>query len=924
MGRFLLSQLAHRRWRTVSLGVGVLVAAASFTMLTSAARTSDLRVAGTVSENFRPAYDVLVRPGDSFTPIERSQGLIQENYLSGIFGGITLQQYKEIRGIPGVQVAAPIANIGYIMPFQFLPVTINEFLSEEPVQLYRLDFEWAANNGVSHYPDAPWFVYFTREHPFKAAPEVPGGIQEVVGKEGPIPVCSGFNASSPPDSGNPFDFEASSGLACFSALTPGVQGGATDYGALPAGTVGVVVPVNFPMFLAAIDPVQEQRLLGIGGTLVSGRMLRPDDGPQIEPKGNGVSYRVVPLLASSRTYVDELLDVSVVRLHTPAEATPNRELASEDHAYEFITHLAGDTVGRVNISIDGIYDRLIAGMQLSSRRLEISYAHYWTGSPVRYRSIGDDRLQPTTTRNPPYATYSGYYGTGWAPWENRDIQFRRLSRHAGSNQLINGVQGTPALRVVGEFDPELLPGFSPLSQVPLETYYPPTVEPADPASREALGGRRLLPTMNLGGYVSQPPLMLTTLRGLRAFTNPNSFQGATPEAPISVIRVRVAGVTGVDELSRERIKNVAQAIHERTGLALDITAGSSPHPLLIELPEGKFGQPPLLVREGWVEKGVAVRFLDALDRKSLALFALILVICGFFLANGTLASVRSRRAEIGTLVCLGWSQGKVFRAVLGEVVLLGLVAGAAGTALAAAIVPLASLDMPVLRTLLVVPVAVLLATLAGIVPAWRAARSNPLDAIRPAVSERGSGRSVHRIMWMALSNLRRVPSRTMLAAVGLFIGVASLTLLLAINRSFQGVLVGTLLGNFVSVQVRGVDFLTVALTIVLGGLSVADVLFLNLRERAPELVTLRTVGWRDAHVRCLVVTEGVAMGSLGCLAGIGGGIAVASLIRGIPISSIAFAAGVAGAAGVVVASLASLVPLATIQRLTPPALLAEE
>lgn len=100
----------------------------SFTLLTSAANTSQLQVTGTVAKSFRPAYDILVRPADSLTPLERQQGLIQENYLSGIFGGITFSQYHEIRSIPGVEVAAPIANIGYVMPFQFVQLTINRFL----------------------------------------------------------------------------------------------------------------------------------------------------------------------------------------------------------------------------------------------------------------------------------------------------------------------------------------------------------------------------------------------------------------------------------------------------------------------------------------------------------------------------------------------------------------------------------------------------------------------------------------------------------------------------------------------------------------------------------------------------------------------------------------------------------------------------
>jgi hypothetical protein len=151
--------------------------------------------------------------------------------------------------------------------------------------------------------------------------------------------------------------------------------------------------------------------------------------------------------------------------------------------------------------------------------------------------------------------------------------------------------------------------------------------------------------------------------------------------PGCVIRVRVAGVTGPDPLSRERIRLVAERIATTTGLAVDITAGSSPSPQLVGLPRGRFGQPALLVRELWVRKGVALAIIRALDRKSAALFGLVLVVCALLLTNGALAAVRGRRAELGTLLALGWSRTAIFASVLGELALVGLPAGLPGRTL---------------------------------------------------------------------------------------------------------------------------------------------------------------------------------------------------------------------------------------------------
>ncbi len=86
---FIWAQLKHRRARVGALGSAMMLAAVSFVLLTSAAQTSDIRVRGSVETNFRNAYDILVRPRGSFTRLERSEQLIRDNYLSGIFGGIS-------------------------------------------------------------------------------------------------------------------------------------------------------------------------------------------------------------------------------------------------------------------------------------------------------------------------------------------------------------------------------------------------------------------------------------------------------------------------------------------------------------------------------------------------------------------------------------------------------------------------------------------------------------------------------------------------------------------------------------------------------------------------------------------------------------------------------------------------------------------
>jgi ABC-type lipoprotein release transport system permease subunit len=520
------------------------------------------------------------------------------------------------------------------------------------------------------------------------------------------------------------------------------------------------------------------------------------------------------------------------------------------------------------------------------------------------------------------SVWSDQYQGGFnaVPFDNSDLAFRRLQENEVSNQ---GTQIlAPALQAVGEFDPAKLPGFSSLSQVPMETYYPPTATGANAASKQALNNQPLLPDANVAGYLEEPPLMLTNLKSLSAFEN--GFPTGNWSAPISSVRVRVSGLHGTVKEQLAEVASVAAAIQKATGLQVDVTAGSSPTTETIALPAGKYGRPPLLLHESWVKKAVALVIVSALDEKSVALFVLILLVTALFLINGSIAAVRTRRREIGVLRCLGWRRPAVFRLILGELLLFGALAGLLGTGISAAVIAGFRLDLPLWRVLLITPVAVLLAGAAGLIPAWLATRGEPLDAVQPAVvTPRRRARPVRRLVSLARSNLLRRPSRAALAAVALGVGIAALTVLLGIDLAFSQQVRGSLLGNFVSGEVRGVDYLSAALAVLLGVASVADVLYLNLRERTPELAALSATGWQQRHLTRIALYEGVGIGLAGSLVGAITGLAITWALGGSPLALLA-AAAIAAASGVALAAAASGVVISGVSRQSISAAVAEE
>ncbi len=180
------------------------------------------------------------------------------------------------------------------------------------------------------------------------------------------------------------------------------------------------------------------------------------------------------------------------------------------------------------------------------------------------------------------------------------------------------------------------------------------------------------------------------------------------------------------------------------------------------------------------------------------------------------------------------------------------------------------------------------------------------------------------ITGLAVVNVLRTPGRTIVGAVSLGVGVTALTLLVAVTLAFRGAVVGTLLGNVVTVQVRGVDYVAVAATVILGVLAVADALLISITERAAELATLRAFGWPEAALRRMVITEGALTGLAGSVAGAALGLAGAAIFaRQLPPRLFA-AAGAAVAVGVLVTCLAALLPAHLLRRLPAAQLLAQE
>src|SRR5262249_13664852 len=136
------------------------------------------------------------------------------NFLSGIYGGISLAQYHQITAIPGVQVAAPIAMVGYTLlttPIAF-PLPAADY-AKPGRQLYRVSTTWVSDAGTSRITQPASYTYITPDRlRFTGST---GAISEVVPGHARTAVCPLTIVTNEED---PFGIAAQSHTDCWSKI----------------------------------------------------------------------------------------------------------------------------------------------------------------------------------------------------------------------------------------------------------------------------------------------------------------------------------------------------------------------------------------------------------------------------------------------------------------------------------------------------------------------------------------------------------------------------------------------------------------------------------------------------------------------------------------------------------------------------------
>lgn len=862
--RFASRTIFLRRHETVLVFTSTVLLVIAFTVFLTIASETTVIADRSLHQYWRTTYDILVRSPEAVTDIERKFRLVEMNHLAGTSGGITVPQYELIKGIEGVDVAAPIAMLGYVN--RHAPVI--GIVDPLPAGVYRVSVSaaiWDGSRSIDATIQEPYYAFY-----YQGNEQIPYFDEEL-------------NR----------DFREE---LVRLQLVP--SGEAEMWGFM----------IRTPSFedkalLAAIDPEEEAKLINLDQMVVADDYLSMETSLTHDRRG----YALVPVLLNIHDYVSETITIRIERVNVFNEDLPPVESLKIISGPDEIIQAPRQMVWEETVHVKREWTNVAPILEIANGQIEsgpqTSRSREFTGyvyapAPVQYDEM---KTVPESLAGNSLVLEAFPIGSTsaeehleleelWAPdyrelmqrisWKRLpELIFRKLEpqQKVLFNVFIRGVY---------DVDPLIaLAGASP-NEVPLETYYPPLVklvydEEGIPYQTPAT----LRPTLNTRGYLVSPPDMLISLETSQDLIDEWCVDWKTVEGTpypivepidcqtvrediISAVRVRVAGISELTPLAQSRIEQVAEDIVNLTGLHVDIMVGSSPQPVLVHIP-GYEDVPGLgYVEEMWVKKGVNTLIRMGIDRLDRLLFGVFLIAFLMYLFNAMFVSILGRLPEFGVMQAIGWRKRTLIGYVMGEALVLGLGSGILSATCVLGIVQLFDLSVPREYIALLVPLGVGAFLLGALLPARRAVQPLPAPVIRSGeITVMGRGLVSSNLVRYIMRGVLRKPLRLLATLLGLTLAAASMVFLVLVLSELNGSLCGTLLGEWICTQIRAYHITLAIIAFLSATLAIGKMMAMNVMERRREIGLLGALGWRQGAISRTIAGESALIGLFGGIFG---------------------------------------------------------
>jgi ABC-type antimicrobial peptide transport system permease subunit len=813
--RFILKNWLRNKKRMLPMLIGALIISSGLGYISGVQETSRGTIEYLLQKKWKSAYDIVVRPPDSRSVTEEHR-LLEPNYLSGISGGISLEQLDKIKKMEDIAIAAPISVIGNtsaVVTFD----TMKQGKMEEP-GVYSITYKTMSDNGYREEERDSFTLYFTTKEwaPANDVPEeyVPYGL---VGWPGNL-----FSQTN--------------------------------------------------QLLVGVDPAEEAKLVGLDQSIVKmgfSRYFRDEDKVTVSEgkhlnRGKSFTMSHIPLLVSSEPFVNETYEFSIRKLDLPfsdketAKKTMETVLEKGGEKYlktieskPFKEYTFDSKLGhRIFLGkLTGIDPETQDTFSHPKYDADFSWLITTKASPLEYKEIQSPFKEKWkySFEVQPKKIYSG--------GENERYAYRAL------NYYTEDVFDSPKIEpyYVGVYDPSKLAlSMDPLTDVPMETYRPATAnlvldkdgEPVNPPVTIQNEGSAY-------SLLTSPPVLLTTIDAAK------SIMG---DKPISAIRVKVAGVDTFSEESQATLEKVAKEIEEQTGLITDITLGSSPQQTLTYVP--KIGQKEAMgwMEQPWVHIGASIGIYKESKVASSSLMFIIMLVAVIYVISTNIVSFLARKKELALLLAIGWKNRYLVKMVFYEALILGVFVAVSSLTMSLIAYFQSDDEVPIsiMKFIIIGLIGFLIYLLGAIVPAFIVGKIQPKEAMSAGEISQNSRRltKVKGIFSMAIGHFFGKWKRNALSVISILLPTSLLMFFIFISFRLKGVLYTTWLGEFVAMEIGVSYYIIVGVCLLIAILTTYEIMWQNVTERSAELSVLKAFGWSNRSVQSLVLMEGLITGIL--------------------------------------------------------------
>lgn len=804
------------------LGLAVVAVLALFAVaIGNVTEHANVRVTETVDEQWRGTYDLLVRPEGSRAPLEEEYGVVEPNFLQFTgHGGLGLGDLDQIRGLNGVEIAAPIAVVGYVRWNASSPVVyIGQDAYPQDETLYEVSVEVRTTDGVIDY----------RLSRSTASVVLPPSENTEPGQR---PRWNTAQSSSFREDRASLTFRK---LPSFTNPIVAVD---------PAAEAALL-----PTTASFLDPIRQvdasERTVGSFDldliamerhrTYFDLRMMRQDDYP-----GHvDTDTPVLPMAVSEQPYTPLWVDVLVDELGVLPQ--PLVELGGISQARTAVdaepTRL-GERSNEVTAHVRPFDIASLMGIWPGTGSVNGRIA--WDIPPQDYISLlvgpldyehaeprpGTDALSLEVRPQP---------GDGPRYRRVQEVPFEDLEPFGETRRPEDLPFHLAPVAIYNLADLDLLR--DPLRWSPLGSYQPPETHlvagPEGTALDEPVA---MNPTFDIAGLLQPPPLAYTDLQVATLLRG---------DTPIDAVRVRLAGLERFEPAAIAEVERVATEIGA-LGFDVDILAGSSPRDVEIHVPEylpdgGDLGW----VRQGWSTLGAAQRVYHGMSTANVRLLALVATIAAVLVVGLQVMRASTRRRESALLATIGWRRPRIVRFFTSQSLLgAAIVAGAATASWAAS-----GGSSLALAAGLLLAVMLLTSSLVGNVAAAR--RASPAGVLRGDAISGQLPRlvTVGTVSRYAVRATLAHPARTLIATLAIATAATGIALAAAAVSSAATTAGPTHLAEATLTRLLPHQAAMIALAAAVGFVMTFAILRRDATARRHEFQVLRATGWQPGELR---------------------------------------------------------------------------